>query len=91
MTYGNTSLQIALFPLWNSYQLPHHIDAIGNSRPRHRVRELVKPATQESTYGRHYEVRPTLSADTVDRHFDCRLPTLTADKVMGYTVTTTCE
>jgi len=32
MTYGNKSLQIALFPLWNSYQLPHHIDTIGNTQ-----------------------------------------------------------
>ena len=41
MTYGNTSLQIALFPLRNSYQLPHQYRRyIGKSRSIHRVREL---------------------------------------------------
>ena len=60
--YRNTSLQIALFPLWNNYQLPRH---------RHRAtlglytewENSVKPATHG----------PTLTADTNDRH--CR-PTL---------------
>jgi len=57
MTYGNTNLEIALFPLWNSYQLPHH---------RHHAtvgiytewENSVKPATHG----------PTLTVNTKDRH-----------------------
>jgi len=80
VTYGNTSLQIQLFPLWNTYSNYHTTDTIGNSRPIHRV-------TRTLLNSRHTDKRwRPLSADTVDRHFNCRVPTLTADRVADYSI-----
>jgi len=65
-----------VIPTWNSYH------TIGNSRPIQCKRTLLKPRHMDQNW------RPTPMTDIVGRH--CRstfwLPTLTAYKIVGYSI-----